>query len=290
MIQWNTLVHTVATAIATGTTQALWPFLASSVEVRTNFAGYGRGAEGVELLCCPAARWPLCKLNVESLLFNDTQATFDVLALHAVGRGTPHFHFVQYGLRCALKLSENHITAITMELRWSDGNTEILSPWLPLAHCLTADDGVQAPAADDDSQAIRSVIAQFAWDLDFGGEGCKAQLLPEVRTVDPYHGGTFCGAENWLRAIANDLDREAFLQHTLRIFQIQTDGTTAYVTAGRMEPNRIGSRSISMDNYFADWFTAIYAFSLEQCSGRWMISALTITKKILQIPALENMM
>ena len=284
MLQPNTLCNTVARAVACGKPVLLLPLTADTVTVRTNFAGNGQGVSALSLLACPAAQWPLRKLNVEALLTGENNAAFDVIALHAVGDTAQRFHFVQYGLRCALQFQNDRIAAIAVDLRWMDGNTRLLEPWLPLPCCIGPTDGVKPGASDSPSDTV----LQFAWDLGLGGK-CLQSLLPDAQIDDRFHGVKADSAAAWWAAVENSPDRACFLNHTLCIIDVRQDDAAAQVLARRIQPDRIGSRAISMDSYYMDWFTMDEAFTLKRQDGRWRIAALTITPKITQLPALENL-
>ena len=284
MLQPNTLCNTVARAVACGKPELLLPLAADTVTVRTNFAGNSQSASALSLLACPAAQWPLRKLNLEALLTGEGRAAFDVIALHAVGNTAQRFHFVQYGLRFALQFQNDRITAIAVDLRWMDGNTRLLEPWLPFPCCIGPTDGVKPGASDGPSDTV----LQFAWDLGLDGK-CPQSLLPDAQIDDRFHGVKADSAATWWSAVENSPDRACFLNHTLRIIDVQQDDATAHVLAHRMQPDRIGSRAISMDSYYMDWFTMDEDFSLKRQDGRWRITALTITPKLTQLPALDNL-
>ena len=284
MLQPNTLCNTVARAVACGKPELLLPLAADTVTVRTNFAGNGQSAAALSLLACPAAQWPLRKLNVEAIRSDESCVTFDVIALHAVGEAAQRFHFVQYGLRFALQFQNDRITAIAVDLRWMDGNTMLLTPWLPLPSCISPTDSVGPSASDSPSDTV----LQFAWDLGLG-EQCPQSLLLDAQIDDRFHGIKADSAVAWWSAVENSPDRACFLNHTLRIIDVRRDDTAEHVLARRMQPNRIGSRAISMDSYYMDWFTMDETFTLKRQDGRWRIAALTITPKITQLPALDNL-
>lgn len=290
MPQWDTLCRTAALAIAQGRPEALLPLLSDSVTVQTNVAGDGQGLDAaMRLLRCPASCWPLRKLNIENLLAEPTRASFDVLALHSVGQTDERFHFVQYGLRCVLQCEAGRITKLLFALRWSDGNTALLGAWQPSAGHLTPQDAVANPSCRSETERVQAAVFRFAWALDSYDPAAASFFLPDAQIHDGVHGASYSDPDAWLHAVWQAEDRQAFLQHTLRILQVQTEDTGVTVLARRLAPDRIGSKAIGLHNYFMDWFTMDYTFFWKECAGCRRIAALTITKHRVQEPALENL-
>jgi len=273
--------------------------------------GSGQGAEAMNRLFAyegPKAEW--VKQNVENVITHwrdgRAQQSFHLHQLYALTSANGEFHYFQYGGTFVLSYGKREegwkITEVLFDLCWTDGNTYWVKDWkmidfrMPKQHKKVISwerDGVcrvipktEEPQTDEDK--LQELMFLYGWVIDAEDYELFQEIaMPDVQVEDGYHGRVFEGNSVWTDFLKTLNEKEPCLHHTYQIGYIQVKGNRAVGTMFRLEPNRIGSKTINRETFLLDWLTLDYQVEFKMLDTGWKISRVQFRKNIRGVAAYE---
>ncbi|WP_312431130.1 nuclear transport factor 2 family protein [Lacrimispora sp.] len=273
------------------------------VEAECYHIGKGKGVEAVKnLFALPVSGAEYVKQNLENIILHwkgaQAQISCHLHQLYVRHSENGEFHYFQYGGTFVLSLCKKEdwkISRILFDLCWTDGNTYWVKDWkmidfsMPKKHKQVISwkrDGVprvifQTEEPESDKEQIRELMFLYGWVIDSEDYGLFGEIACEdVRVIDGYHGKTFSGVKEWTDFLFQLNQKEPCLHHTYQIMDIQITGRQAQVSMSRLEPNRIGSKTINQETYLANWLTLDYTVNLKKTDDVWQIVKVEFCKNI----------
>ena len=103
--------------------------------------------------------------------------------------------------------------------------------------------------------------------------------LEDVRVEDGWHEIVIEGNKNWTDFLHTLNQKEPCLHHTYRITSVEIQGDEALGRMSRLEPNRIGTKTINEDTWFLDWLTLEYEIRFRKSGEGWKMEEVRFWKK-----------
>ena len=266
----------------------------------------GEGTGGSQMarrLLCPEIKADDQKQNVENILIHwknkRAQISFHYHHIYVLYAENHSFHFMQYGgtfvLSCAKKETGWEIDRLLFDLCWLDGNSFWAEKWnmidfhIPIRYkkVISAEkDGVwdvipENEEPETDEEQIKELLFLYGWVIDTEDYELFEKIsISKVRIHDGYHDREFQGQDEWISFLKELNAKEPCLHHTYQIQSIISGEKQASAVMSRLEPNRIGSKTINEDTWFLDWLTLDYIVVFCKIKGKWKIQEVKFEKNI----------
>ncbi len=280
-------------------------------ELFCSHMGNGTGREAARLLPHPDIQTEAVKQNLESLLLHwngdKAQMSFHLHQLFIKHAENGEFHYFQYGgtfvLSCVDTEKGWKIRKLLFDLCWTEGNTYWVSDWklidfhMPKRHkalIRPERDGVwnvipRTEEPQSEEEKIKELLFLYGWVIDTEDYALFSKIaVPGICIRDGYHGTVFQGTENWISFLKELNAKEPCLHHTYQVKEIIAGEKRAAAKMCRLEPNRIGSKTINGDTWIFDWLTLDYTVALKKEEGLWKLEEVEFKKNIRGVPAYET--
>ena len=140
-----------------------------------------------------------------------------------------------------------------------------------------------------EEEKIKELLFLYGWVIDTEDYALFSKIaVPGICIRDGYHGTVFQGTENWISFLKELNAKEPCLHHTYQVKEIIAGEKRAAAKMCRLEPNRIGSKTINGDTWIFDWLTLDYTVALKKEEGLWKLEEVEFKKNIRGVPAYET--
>lgn len=300
-IQLKEILNTFLMAMLSNNYDSAKEFMTDEVEAVFstvgNYKGKNQAAEGI--------RWKGVELDITKCQTSNYVAFYEgdkaqqsvyVHFLYAVKEEALYpFEFGGHMTNSYVK--ENGIwklSVIRFDLDYEKGNTAFAKDWKLMdykmygGHVLAAVHEYESPyraiANPENLRSEEERVAETMYRYAAGLDNFDFGLFRTSLTEDVvfYSGKAVLhnGLRNLVAGFMALRHKEAALQHSIKIFNVKVNGEEATFEAYRLEPHRLGSKTLSIDNYRDTFYSATYFNRLRKENGVWKMYEINYNGKV----------
>jgi ketosteroid isomerase-like protein len=176
------------------------------------------------------------------------------------------------------------ISSIKFDMQWEKGNTYFKKDWNFLDYVLhkggnnTIVSEFDAPwrvipdteELGSEEEQIVDAFARYAWGLDNTDfDICRSCMTDDIYAIMPH--SNYSGVRNLIAFFKNVNHKEAAVQHAARVVDIRysDNKTKAQVVMYRIEPHRLGTKTLTKENIDYNVYSARYDCDMVKENGLW---------------------
>lgn len=237
--------------------------------------------------------------------YDGEKAHMGAIVIALLGNGeNENLHIFTFGGRASIGFKKEErwkIGEILYDLEWQNGNTAFPENWNMIdydkygGHKLSIiseldSPWVRIPVAKNqytEEELLVDGYHRYAWAQDCAdGQLALSSFTDDIRAEMPH--GVFINKKDFAYHLKFLAHKEHKLQHAGRVHSFNIDGERAYLEIYRIEPHRLGTKTLNANNFYQPIYTGRHEYDMRKEDGLWKIAKMKYIGKVFSVEEERN--